>query len=298
MRQYGTMRRRWIPLLVAMLATVAPGQKAAGQEAQTSRPPGTNEKGLLRIEPTYFDLAASTGGDFYFWGPGELAARAPIDVPTGGELIALDYGRLTPNETRSLDVPVDSTVGELSLFLGAQRKDLVQILRPDGTKLRLGAPGTRLADYRFMTIATISAPAPGLWRVEATGAGRLSFSARGRRVGGSASLIALDRFAFVAPGGRPGHEGYFPVETPRPGEDLHCRVELSGEIRSPVVELVSTEGARIATLELRPSEATGATLELFGPCRVPDVPFRAVLRGVDGQGHPVRRIEAGLHTFN
>jgi hypothetical protein len=292
------MRRPGIPLLVAMLAAVAPGQNATGQDAQTSRPLGTSEKGLFRIEPTYFDLAASTGGDFYFWGPGEFAAAAPIDIPSGGELIAVDYGRLTPNETRSLDVPVDSTVGELSLFLGAQRKDLVQIVRPDGTKLRPGAPGTRLADFRFMTIATIPAPGPGIWRVEVTGAGRLSFSARGRRSGGGASLIALDGFAFVAPGGRPGHEGYFPVDVPRAGADLHCRVELSGEIRSPVVELVSAEGARIATLELGPSEDTGASLELFGPCRVPNVPFRAVVRGVDGQGHSVRRIEAGLHTFN
>ena len=54
--------------------------------------PGHHDSGLLNINKDYFDMAAATGGDFYFWAPGEFAeAAGHLNIPISSEPIALAY---------------------------------------------------------------------------------------------------------------------------------------------------------------------------------------------------------------
>ena len=64
---------------------------AALQQDQTPRPVVKNERGMLPVNKTYFDLAANTGGDIYFWAPGEFAS-AKLQVPLPGVPVVLSYG--------------------------------------------------------------------------------------------------------------------------------------------------------------------------------------------------------------
>src|SRR5712691_1425145 len=61
------------------------------QEDQKPRPPVRNEHGLLQINRQYYDMAATTGGDIYFWAPGEFAT-AKLRVPIEREPVVLSYG--------------------------------------------------------------------------------------------------------------------------------------------------------------------------------------------------------------
>src|SRR5213592_1713205 len=103
------------------------------QQDQIPRQPKKYDRGLLKIDPIYFDLAANTGGDFYFWAPGEFAS-SHLQVPVHHEDVVLSYGSIEGE--KSFDIPVESGVKELTVFVGIQRKDLAVLVRPDGTVMR------------------------------------------------------------------------------------------------------------------------------------------------------------------
>jgi hypothetical protein len=132
------------------------------QQDQTPRPPVKNERGLLQINRQYFDLAANTGGDFYFWGPGEFAT-ARLQVPLPGIPVVLSYGSMESKKV--FEIPIESGVQQLMLFAGVQRKDLAVLLRPDGTPFQDGQV------FQHMLIATIPAPPAGVWHLELYGEG-------------------------------------------------------------------------------------------------------------------------------
>jgi len=147
---------------------------AFGQEDQTPRPLKKDKRGLLQVNREYFDLAAATGGDFYFWAPGEFSA-ANLQIPVEHDEVVLAYGSL---ETRRVfDIPVESGVRSLEVFTGVQRKDLALLLRPDGVEVRERDEGTSVQSFQHMLIVTVRQPAAGTWRLELHGDGMLCVTA-------------------------------------------------------------------------------------------------------------------------
>ena len=57
-------------------------------------------------------------------------------------------------------------------------------------------------------IVTIEKPAPGPWKVTVSGKGMFFLVAQAK------SDLSLDDARFVEEGGRPGHEGLFPIKGP------------------------------------------------------------------------------------
>lgn len=92
--------------------------------------PSYDADGLVRINMDYYTVSISSGGDFYFWGPGEFAT-ARLQIPIDREPIFLAHG-LLEGRPRSFPFPVDTATGRLAIFAGAQRKDAFQLIRPSG----------------------------------------------------------------------------------------------------------------------------------------------------------------------
>jgi len=260
----------------------------AQQDPQQPRPQTKNAQGLLKVNRLYYDLSASTGGDFYFWAAGEFAAVAPIDIPTGGEEVVLAYGTLTGSKT-VFEIPVESGARKLTIFCGIQRKDLAVIVRPDDRPARHGEPGVKIQSFQHMTIATVDSPAAGAWKLELVGAGLYSISAK---LTAGTDTPSLDSFEFVERKGRPGHEGLFPIgRAPKRGETLTALGALSGEVSKVSFSFVARDGTQIARCPLELQDG-----EWLGSCKVPDQSFRVAVSGVDTAGKPFRRIESGLVT--
>ena len=139
------------------------------QQDQTPRPVIKNERGMLPVNKTYFDLAAATGGDFYFWAPGEFAS-AKLQVPLPGVPVVLSYGSM-PSGKKVFEIPVETGVQSLMIFAGVQRKDLAVLVRPDNTPF----PDAQI--FQNMLIATVAAPATGVWRLELDGEGTYAVTA-------------------------------------------------------------------------------------------------------------------------
>jgi protein-disulfide isomerase len=144
--------------------------------------------------------------------------------------------------------------------------------------------------FQHMLIATVKAPATGIWHLELHGAGTYAVTAHVKSANNGPDLI---RFAFVEPGGRPGHEGMFPVKrTLVASESLACEVSVSGPIKEMELLFVARDGSLIRATPIKQS----AESDYVGQCTVPDVPFRAAIRGKDSNGAAFQRIESPLRA--
>lgn len=288
-------------VLITLLLSASPvGADREGWN-EPPRAPGYDSHGLLKINFDYFNMAAATGGDFYFWAPGEFASSAGfLTVPIASDPIALAYGSGGKDFTLREEIPIDTTISRLSLFAGAQRLDELRLLRPDGRSVEANAAGVVRQVYKHMRIVTVEDPEPGRWQVEARGAGNYSIAARylvERKELTARDLEAIDLidFDFVEVKGRPGHEGLFPVtQTVRAGERRLCRITLTGGVRVQVIDMISASEEVLGEIRLDASADETAADEFIGTCRVPAQPFRVRVRGEDREGNPFQRLTGGL----
>lgn len=282
-------------LLVLCLAIAAGAQDLSvgtkPDPGQHGRPLRSDRHGLLEVNAQFFELAAGTGGDFYFWAPGEFA-RAGLHLPIHGEAVLLAYG-VADGPPRSFTIPVEYGARSLTVFAGAQRKDRFVLVRPNGSVVADASSGARLQSLSHMLIATIDSPAAGNWRLELAGAGKYSVSAHVTGPSGGIATELLD-FDFVELGGRPAHEGWFPITRElRKGELIECSADVSGNPASVQFAFVSGDERPISTVHMERTDAGG---DYFGRCLIPDRPFRIVVSGQDSRGQPFRRIDSPLRA--
>jgi len=225
------------------------------QQDQIPRQPKKDDRGLLKIDPVYFDLAANTGGDFYFWAPGEFAT-SQLQVPIHREDVLLSYGAIESKKT--FDIPVESGVKEMTLFAGIQRKDLAVLIRPDGTVMR------DVQSFQHMLIATVKAPATGIWHLDLHGAGTYAVTAHVK----------------------PADDGLRSIDFTAP-----CAVALGGSVKQAELAFVTRDGEVISTAPLERTDEA----RYLASCTLPNVAFRVVVRGVDANGYRFQRTESALH---
>jgi hypothetical protein len=276
-------------LVAALIAT--PSQGIAVDTGQHGHPLRNDRNGLLEVNADFFNMAAETGGDFYFWAPGEFA-NAGVHIPIPYEAVALAYGNL--DGSRRFTVPVESGARTLTIFSGAQRKDRIVLVRPDGSIVADGSPGIAMQSFSHMLIATVVAPAAGTWRLEFAGAGKFSMSAHVKAAADDAAPDFI-AFRFVEMGGRPGHEGWFPIDRElKKGETIECSAVVSGRVTALQFAFVTRDEQPMSTVYLQQEE--GPDSDYYGRCLIPDRPFRIVVSGQDERGMPFRRTESGMRT--
>jgi hypothetical protein len=268
-------------LAIALLLVTAGA--ALGQQENRSRPLQKNARGLLAINRDFYNISAATGGDYYFWAPGEFAA-SNLQIPTDSEEVLLSYPELSGKKV--FEIPVESGVRSLTVFAGAQRKDLAVLVRPDGFTLGHGGDAV-LQSFQHMLIVTVANPAAGVWRLELDGEGAACVTAHVRLGTNAPQLVDFD---FVEKGGRPGHEGLFPIRRePRAGEKLQCQLELGGTAQKVQLEFAGRDGSPVGRAEL-----VGDGDTYSGTCTVPKVPFRVMVRGTDANAKPFQRMDRPL----
>jgi len=260
-------------VIAALLVLLAAA--AVAQQDQTPRPAVKDTRGLLNINRDFYEMAAATGGDFYFWSAGEFAT-SNLQIPIEHDEVVLSYGSLETK--RVFEIPVESGARSLTVFAGVQRKDLALLVRPDGNVTHERDRDASVQSFQHMIIATIQAPVAGMWRLELHGAGMFCVTAH------------------VQPGADgPGMTGFDFVELRRAlrrSESLPCELVFSGTVRDLQVEFVAKDGATIG----RALFQSAGDDRYAGKCVVPKEPFRVSVSGSDANGKPFRRIERGLRV--
>jgi hypothetical protein len=241
-------------LLFLMLAGIA-----SAQSDQTPRPPRKDGRGLLQVNRDFYDIAAATGGDAYFWAHGEFAA-SQLQIPIPYEEVLLAYG--TVSTKRVFDIPVESRVNTLTVFASVQRKDLAVLVRPDGVVFN---DAKALQSYQHMLIAAVDAPPPGIWKLELHGEGLFCVTAH------------------VDPGSGP-QLGVVEVK------EKSCSVALSAKATDAELHVVAKDGSILSRV---PLDASGDG-RYSGRCVDPGEPFRLAVRGLDSTGTLFQRVEKPL----
>jgi len=188
--------------------------------------------------------------------------------------------------SRTFEFPVDASVESISVTASIQCRQAVALIEPGGAEVT-AANAVQSIDLQAGKIVRVDGPGVGNWQVKVAGQGLFILSVRAK------SAIRLNNVRFVEPGGRPGHEGYFPSkEPPQLGVAQHLEASLSGPPLSGVsFQMVAASGEPLGGLiESQTCEGGEHLLDI-----TPTVErFRIMVAGTDDTGRLVRRMHPKL----
>jgi hypothetical protein len=229
-------------------------------------------------DPVYIKSAMMTGGQPFFMSPGEISKAAHImSASSQSELMLWAAGEGT---TRYV-VHVDSSVKRASFSATFDNTGgTLTVISPEGVAVQ---PGDTIEDTVLSCgrVVTVDSPAAGSWQVAVVPSGRFWLVTHAKT---DLSIVSAE---FVAPGGRPGHEGLFKISgMPIAGREAMLRVLVVSAPKRPAFQLVSIDAQRLQTIALEPESDD----EFVGPVTLPDRPFRLMVSGVDESGTRFQRV--------
>ncbi len=248
---------------------------------------GQQPPGPPRYDPAYERLAHGSGGQVIYMDRSEAAKATEIlEAKQNRESIAAAYEQTSPG---SLEIPVDSFTATLYITLsGSEAGSDFKIVRPAGQPFEDGHGG-RVTRMARTVVVAVDHPEPGLWRAEFTPRGVASIAATAK------SDLFVATFEFDELRGRPGHEGYMKIEgAPRANQTLHAEFTCSDNtIRTAQVALLGNDLRELASANFHRIGPNAAD-PYAGKLRVPDRPFRVIVRGTDVNNAPYQRVYAPL----
>lgn len=270
-----------VSLLGALLSPAAPAQQ---QQPQNSGAP-------IRIDPSYSKVANETGGQVYVLDRSRAGDMAKIMQMTslGDREELLSVNDRLDGSTRTYHVSVDPDMSLLMLSVTGTTDFSLQ--RPNGSGVGKQENVVQYMEIRNGAIYTIQNPEPGGWTATVRGMGDVSIRANAMRSAQS-DAVQFDLFRFVELGGRPGHEGMFPIQGfPLAEREWDVEAQLDGEVAAVHFEFRSPAGEVLSSFKLR--KLPEDPREFAGKVKVPAAPFVVYAVGVDMHGAPFQRVRAG-----
>jgi hypothetical protein len=269
-------------VLAAMLSALAATAPAVQQQVPRERP---GWPCVGRPDPSYVRTAEATGGQVFLFDRSEIGESGAL--MTGSMRNTETIFRVSGSVTEGVHdfvVPIDSTVESVMISVSMQCLQVADIATPSGTGLRANDPGVDYHQFEAGRIVTVASPAPGAWKVTVSGRGLFFLVVQAK------TSLTLDTARFVAPGGRPGHEGLFPVKGARLLE-----VDLHGTARDVTFRFVSSQGDSLQDLALARQEGGSADDQMYvGEVTPKAAEYRLQVSGIDGKGFPFMRMHAPL----
>lgn len=275
----------------ALFAGLTAAATLAAQDQQPRSRPGWPCVG--RPDPTYFRTAEATGGQVFLFDHSEVGHSAALVLAEQGhdETIFRIAGSLEDG-LHEFTIPIDSTVESAFISVSLQCLQVVEIATPSGALLRDTDPGVDYHQFQAGRIVTIKKPSPGSWKVTVSGKGMFFLVAQAK------SDLSLDDARFVEEGGRPGHEGLFPIKgQPRRGAPQMFEVSMSGAPNASDFAFFSSQGELLQRLTLSLEDGSrGDNRTYLGKVTPQATEFRLAVTGLDARGFHFERMKAALIT--
>src|SRR5262249_47178116 len=220
-----------------------------------------------RADPSYLRVANESGGQPLFfkrseaWRIGQFMREL-----SGNSRQTLLWATATfDSRQRRFTVPVDSTIERVTFALSVDGEgSTLTIIRPSGLPVRNGDGDAEITELACARIVTVARPLAGAWQADVTGAGRFWFQA------GAKTDVFLSGVEFTPVGGRPGHEGLFPIAgQPLAGLPATLRLTLSGQVQTAGFKLVTLGGDTIAPIAMTDVSSTSDEHEYVGTFDLP-----------------------------
>jgi hypothetical protein len=242
------------------------------------------------VDPSYVRAAEATGGQVFLFDRSE-AARSMVVVRYADKhqnTIFRATGILSTG-LHEFSFPVDSTVESLMVSVTLQCLQSVAVYRPSNTEVHSGEPDVDDNRFRSGKILILAKPDAGSWRVRIAGTGMFFVVAQAK------SAISLDHVEFVEPGGRPAHEGLFPVKgTIHLGEQRMLSVRIRAPHGEPTFRLVNSAGETLEPLAMKTADESAEDREFLGTLTLKHAEFRVAVEGRDEAGYPYQRVLPSL----
>jgi hypothetical protein len=267
-------------LLVAFVLTTASMPVVHAQQQNRSRPFAPGSCGP--VDPSYIRMAEDTGGMPFFFQRSEVAQSTKFLLANTSEnhvTLLWAKGGLQ-GHNREFIVPVDATLEHIVFAMSADNHETrMEVFGPGETAITAN-PHADTTDFTCGRYIFLRRPPPGSYRIHIKGSGRFWVSVDGK------SDIFLHGVEFVEPGGRPGHEGMFPIHgQPIIGKTTNLKTSVAGDVKTISFALVTPENQLIETLDLTSRQTERDDHEFAGVFSLPHEPFRLVATGTD-QGRP------------
>lgn len=242
-----------------------------------------------KIDKTYIEITEGSGGQLHMLQPSELSGMSILlESRMKGNEEAIFRASGEMSEPKKVEIPVDRTIESMTLSAFVQCMGKISIYKPDGSEVLQGTGGMK--DHRFISgrILVAAAPEPGIWKIEIEGKGYFSVTAEAK------TDLAMD-VAFVRYGGRPGHEGYFPLEgSPERGKTSMISIELEGTVQKPEFFLLARDGSQIHKLNLKRVEGDDSMMDYLGEVTLDVDKFRVIMLARDTEGNVISRFDPRL----
>jgi hypothetical protein len=275
-------------VLAALLSVLAAAPANAQQQVPSERP---GWPCVGRPDPAYVRTAEATGGQVFLFDKSEIGESAALMIASSAhtETILRVSGSVAEG-VHDFVVPIDSTVESVMISVSLQCLQVADITTPSGASLRANDPGVNYHQFEAGRIVTVASPGPGAWKVTVSGRGMFFLVVQAK------TALTLDMARFVAPGGRPGHDGLFPVKGPVPaGSARLLEVDLHGAAHDVTFRFVSSQGDTLQDLVLARQEGGSKDDQTYvGEVTPKAAEYRLQVSGVDGKGLPFTRMHAPL----
>jgi hypothetical protein len=240
-------------------------------------------------DPAYFELANRTGGQVFILPRGQTSGITELVnlLSRSSAVDMLSVSGLLGTLVVTHNFPIDSTITRMTVSISSTGTTNITIKRPDGSVVSPSDVGVTKVPMTpsvgSAVIYSIVNPAVGQWQIVLQGSGDYSALVNGD------STIALDSFDFVSLGGRPGHQGYYPIDgLPQAGRTQKAIARLSGKTQSTCFELRTKNGQVLQTFVLNLPGADAGNL--FGELSTPTQSFVVYAVGKDEKGNAFQRV--------
>lgn len=275
-----------MPRLCVTLALAACGASRLSW-AQQNRSRSFASGACGPADHSYIRVAEDTGGIPFFFQRSEVSKAMKFTAANFGEnrvTLLWATGSLQ-SAVREFLVPVDSTLDQVVFTLSVDNHlTTMDVFRPLGVPITSADTRTDTTELNCGRFIVLKNPLPGLYRLRVNGSGTFWIEATGK------SGVFLHSVRFVEPGGRPGHEGLFPISgQPVLGKPAVLEAHVSGPIKTAAFALVSNTDEQIKPLQMHTVHAGTDEREFVTNLELPISPFRIIVSGTDLNGYSYQR---------
>jgi hypothetical protein len=161
----------------------------AAQDGQSGPRPGWPCVAGRAVDPSYIEIAESSGGQLFLFQKGEVAQSGPVMSAsfTHPSTILRAVGQLSG--TREFEFPVESGTASILVMASLQCRNAIDVKRPGGGEM-IAANSAQSTDLKAGKILRVDSPESGKWSVKLTGTGLfvLSVAAKAQISLGSVSI--------------------------------------------------------------------------------------------------------------
>ncbi len=165
-------------LYTALLSTIVSYTSICSYADSSGQSVSNKKPNEAVVNESMFQLSVESGGDYYFWMPGEFATFAgkippEIFLGTNKNPLLKEYGTLH-NKEIVFQFLIDRDTRNFTLFVGVQSNPTISLIAPSGNPVAIEKNKNNILKTSHMLLGYVGNPERGEWKITINGTGKFS----------------------------------------------------------------------------------------------------------------------------